>query len=152
MVDYMSFFEASYMLFTVPMFSYSYQKTIKNAKKVYAIDPGFIKANTLSFPDNNGSLLENIVFLQLRRKHKSDAIYYYRSKRECDFIVVEKNRPVEAIQVCYKLTNDNMQRELDGVNEAMDEHKIKKGLIITRDQTDKFEDVEVMPAWKWLAG
>ena len=72
-----AFFEASYLLFTVPMFSYSYQKTVKNAKKVYAIDTGFIKANTLSFTDNNGSLLENIVFLHLRRAHKSHAIYYY---------------------------------------------------------------------------
>jgi predicted AAA+ superfamily ATPase len=151
MVDYVSFFEASYLLFTVPMFSYSYQKTVKNAKKVYAIDTGFIKANTLSFTDNNGSLLENIVFLHLRRARKSDAIYYYKGKRECDFIVVEKNKPVQAIQVCYKLTKDNLKRELDGVNDAMQDIKIKKGLIITMDQTDRFGDVEVMPAWKWLA-
>jgi hypothetical protein len=148
--EYVSYFEDSYLLFTVPMFSYSYRKTLVNPKKIYAIDTGFVKANTVSYTDNNGSLLENIVFLQLRRKHKSDAIYYYRGKRECDFIVVEKNKPVEAIQVCYMLTSDNMQREVDGVTEAMHELKIKKGLIITMDQTDKFGDVEVIPAWKWL--
>jgi len=151
-IDYVYFFEASYMLFTVPMFSYSYQKTIKNAKKVYGIDPGFIKANTLSFTDNNGSLLENIVFLQLRRSHRSDSIYYYKGKRECDFIAADRKKPVQAIQVCYKLTNDNMQREIDGVMEAMDELKIKNGLIITMDQTDKFGEVEVIPAWKWMTG
>jgi predicted AAA+ superfamily ATPase len=148
--EYVSFFEASYMLFTVPMFSYSYKKTAYNAKKVYAIDPGFIKANTLSFTDNNGSLLENIIFLQLRRTHKSGSIYYYKGIRECDFIVAESKKPVQAIQVCYRLTNDNMQREIDGVTEAMDELKVKKGLIITMDQTDKFGNVDVMPAWKWL--
>lgn len=149
-VAYVSYFEASYMLFTVPMFSYSYQKRIKNAKKVYAIDPGFLKANTLSFMDNNGSLLENIVFLQLRRTHKSDSIFYYKGKRECDFIVADGKKPTMAIQVCYKLTNDNMKRELDGVKEAMETLHINKGRIITMDQTDKFGNVEVVPAWKWM--
>jgi predicted AAA+ superfamily ATPase len=148
--EYVSYFEDSYMLFTVPMFSYSYRKTVVNPKKIYAIDPGFVKANTVSYTDNNGSLLENIVFLQLRRTHKSDSIFYYKGKRECDFIVVDRSKPVQAIQVCYKLTNDNMLRELNGVTEAMGELKLKNGLIITLDQTDKFGNVEVMPAWKWL--
>ena len=149
--EYMPYFEASYMLFTVPMFSYSYRKTIVNPKKIYAIDPGFIKANTLSFTDNNGSLLENIVFLQLRRTHRPNSVYYFRGKRECDFIVTDNKKPVQAIQVCYKLTKDNMQREIEGVSEAMDEFKLGKGLIVTRDQTDKFGNVDVMPAWKWLS-
>jgi hypothetical protein len=148
--EYVSYYEDSYMLSTVPMFSYSYKKTLVNPKKIYAIDTGFVKANTVSFTDNNGSLLENIVFLQLRRAHKPDSIFYYKGKRECDFIVVDKNRPVQAIQVCYKLTNDNLKREIDGVSEAMDEFKLKKGSIITLDQTDNFGNVEVMPAWKWL--
>ncbi len=148
--EYVSYFESSYMLFTVPMFSYSYKKTVYNAKKVYAIDPGFINANTLSFTDNKGSLLENIVFLQLRRMHKSDSIYYYKGKRECDFIVVDRKKPVQAIQVCYKLTGDNMQREIDGVKEAMDVLKVKNGLILTMDQKDKFGEIDVIPAWKWL--
>jgi hypothetical protein len=148
--EYVPYFEASYMLFTVPMFSYSYRKTIVNPKKIYAIDPGFIKANTLSFTDNNGSLLENIIFLQLRRTHRSKSIYYFRGKRECDFIVTDNKKPVQAIQVCYKLTKDNMQREIDGVSEAMNEFKLDKGLIITMDQTDKFGNVDVVPAWKWL--
>lgn len=148
--EYVPYFEASYMLFTVPMFSYSYRKTLVNPKKIYAIDPGFIKANTVSFTDNNGSLLENIVYLQLRRSHRANSIFYYRGKRECDFIVTEKNRPVQAIQVCYKLTEDNLRREIDGVSEAMRELKLNRGLIITMDQTDRFGDVEVIPAWKWL--
>ncbi|CAJ36575.1 ATP-binding protein [Methanocella arvoryzae] len=148
--EYVSYFEASYMLFTVPMFSCSYRKTLVNPKKVYGIDPGFIKANTVSFTNNNGSLLENIVYLHLRRSHPSGSIFYYKGKRECDFIVVEKNRPVQAIQVCHKLTKDNLQREIGGVTEAMDELKIGKGLIITMDETDKFDGVNVLPAWKWL--
>ncbi len=149
-IEYISYLEDSYMLFTVPMFSYSYKKMIVNPKKIFAIDPGFIKANTLSFTDNNGRLLENIVFLQLRRTCGPNSIFYYRGKRECDFIVVDKNKPVQAIQVCFELTKDNLQREVDGASEAMSEFKLNNGLIITMHQSDKFGDVEVIPAWKWL--
>jgi hypothetical protein len=149
--EYVAYLEASYMLFAVPMFSYSYRKTLVNPKKIYAIDPGFVKANTVSFTDDKGRLLENIVYLQLRRAHRKDSIYYYRGKRECDFIVTDRKKPAQAIQVCYQLTRDNLQREIDGVSEAMKELKLDRGLIITLDQTDKFGDVDVVPAWRWLA-
>ena len=150
-IDYISYYQDSYLVFTVPKFSYSVRKMAINPKKVYAIDPGLIKANTLAFSDNNGSLLENIVFLELRRYHHSNSIYYYREdKGECDFIVTEKRKPVQAIQVCYKLTKDNLQREVDGVKEAVSAFKLEKGLILTMDQTDKFDNIEVIPAWKWL--
>jgi len=149
--DYISYFMDSYLLFTVPKFSYSVRKTAINPKKIYAIDHALIKANTLAFTANNGSLLENIVFLELRRYHNRNSIYYYKEdKRECDFIVTEKRKPVHAIQVCYKLTPDNFRREVDGVKEAMSALGLDKGLIITMDQTDKFDNVEIVPAWKWL--
>jgi hypothetical protein len=32
----------------------------------------------------------------------------------------------------------------------MSEFGLDEGLIITMDQTDKFDNVEVVPAWKWL--
>lgn len=148
--DYISYYEDSYLLFTVPMFSYSYKQQQVNPKKVYAIDPGFIKANTVSFTDDNGSLLENIVYLHIRRSHKPGSIYYYKGKGECDFIVAEKNRAVQAIQVCYKLTGDNLERELGGLKEAMSALKIPRGLVITMDQEDRFDSIDVLPAWKWI--
>jgi predicted AAA+ superfamily ATPase len=133
------------------MFSYKYRQQQINPKKIYGIDTGFIKANTISFTDDDGRLLENAVFLQLRRGHKPDSIFYYKGKNECDFIIVDKNRPQQAIQVCYKLTEDNLDRELMGVKEAMEAFKLEKGLIVTMGQEDRFENVEVVPAWKWMS-
>ena len=69
--------------------------------------------------------------------------------------MVSANKQVEQlIQVCYELNNDNMQRELSGLTEAMDELKQKKGLILTLNQSDKIvindKLIHVIPVWQWL--
>jgi len=42
-IDYISFFENAYLVFTLPKFSYSYKQQQVNPKKVYSIDNGFSK-------------------------------------------------------------------------------------------------------------
>lgn len=148
--NFVSYFEDSYLLFTIPKFSYSYKKQVMNPKKAYAIDHGLARANSVSFSADKGRILENIVFLQLRRLFPS--IYYFREKNECDFIVQDKSGRVQAMQVCYKLDEDNLRREMKGLREAIEVTGLKKGTIITLDQEDKFDDIEVIPAWKWLSG
>lgn len=146
--NFISYFEDSYLLFTIPKFSYSYKKQLMNPKKAYAIDHGLARANSVSFSEDNGRILENIVFLQLRRLYPS--IFYFREKNECDFIVQDRAGKMQAIQVCYRLDEDSLRREMKGLKEAMDMMGLKKGTIVTFDQEDKFGDIEVMPAWKWL--
>ncbi|AFC99764.1 putative ATPase (AAA+ superfamily) [Methanocella conradii HZ254] len=146
--NFVSYFEDSYLLFTIPKFSYSYKKQLMNPKKAYAIDHGLARANSVSFSADKGRILENIVFLQLRRLYPS--IFYFREKNECDFIVQDKAGKMQAIQVCYRLDEDSLRREMKGLKEAMEATGIKKGTIVTFDQEDKFGDIEVMPAWKWL--
>ncbi len=148
--NFVSYFEDSYLLFTIPKFSYSYKQRLMNPKKAYAIDHGLARVNSVSFSEDKGRILENIVFLQLRRQHPE--IYYFREKSECDFIVKDAAGQLLAMQVCYKLDEDNLRREMKGLREAMDVAGIKKGLIITLDQEDKFDDINAVPAWKWLSG
>ena len=59
---------------------------------------------TLKFVENKGRVLENPVFLALKRK--GDSICYYKTKRgfEVDFLL-KRNRNRELIQVCYDLSN-----------------------------------------------
>jgi uncharacterized protein len=91
----------------------------------------------VSFSDDHGRLLENLVWLHLRRHYRE--IYYFAEKKECDFLVFEKNKPRAAIQVCYDLTADNLERELDGLTEAMSTLKLKEGYIVTLKQKDLIE-------------
>lgn len=148
-ISYISYLEDAYLLFTVPKFSYSYKERLVNPKKVYAIDNGLIKSNTLSFSEDKGRLLENIVYLHLRRKYRS--IYYYKGKHECDLLVQHKNSLLMAVQVCYKLDEHNKERELNGLREAMDVLKVKNGLIITFNQEDELDGIKIVPAWKWMS-
>ena len=149
-ISFVSFLEDSYLLFTVPRFEYSLKKQRVNPKKAYSVDTGLSAANSASFSADSGRALENAVFLHLRRKHRE--IFYFKRKGECDFIARENK--LAAFQACYELTEDNKERELNGLVEALTELKLASGLLITRDQTDSFtvggKKITVVPAWKWM--
>ncbi len=151
-LSYISFFEDSYLFFTISKFSYSLKKQAKNPKKIYGIDTGLMGKLSLSFTDDKGRKLENIVFIELKRRGKE--IYYYRNKNECDFVVAG-NRQIEGlIQVCYELNSENMDREINGLSEAMNDLKKNMGLILTFNQTDEIivadKKICVKPVWKWM--
>ena len=151
-ISFVSFFEDSYMLFTVPKFDYSIKKQIINQKKVYSIDNGFSTVNTGSFSGDKGKMLENMVFLALRKKYKE--IFYFQEKGECDFLTKEGTKITHLIQVCYDLTEQNKDREINGLLEAMKEFKFNQGLILTYNQEDEFliegKRIVVKPTWKWM--
>lgn len=153
-MEYLSYFNDAYLFFFVPIFSYSQKVQIVNARKVYAIDTGLIRINSRAFSRDDGRILENMVFLQLRRLHHE--IYYFRQKNECDFIVYEKGKPEKLIQVCMELGSDSVEREMAGIREAMEFFKTDRGLIITHNQADKFtfgaKTVNVVPFHEWALG
>ena len=147
-ISYISYFEDCYLLFPISKFEYSYKKQIVNPKKIYCIDVGLAQANSVSFSSDKGRILENVVFLHLRRQYGE--IYYFKGKKECDFIVKSRTKELQALQVCYELNDENKEREIGGVQEAMETLRIKRGVIITFQQEDKIEGIKVLPVWKWL--
>jgi len=135
-IDYISYFENAYLIYSVPRFSYSYKQQQVNPKKVYSIDNGFSYANTASFSKDRGKMLENVIFLGLRRKFKD--IFYFQEKNECDFVVKQKEKIIKAIQVCFELNEENKKREIDGLINAMKRFKLNGGVILTYNQEDQF--------------
>ena len=148
-ISYISYFEDSYLFFTVPKFDYSYKKQLVNPKKIYSIDVGLANASSASFSEDKGRILENLVFLHLRRKYKR--IFYFRKKRECDFIVTVRKKPIMAIQVCYEVTEENKEREIGGLQEAMETSKTDNGVIVTYNQEDIIGNIKLIPFWKWAS-
>jgi predicted AAA+ superfamily ATPase len=148
-IDYCDYLRDSYLMEYVPMYSASIKKQIANAKKAYAIDTAFARASSLSFSQDLGRRLENIVYLKLRQSGHS--IYYYRSQdSECDFLV-KKNEVISSlVQVCWELNLDNQERELRGIRNAMAETGADDGVIVTFNQDDMLEGIPVVPAWKWV--
>lgn len=151
-IAFISYFEDAYLLFTIPKFDYSFKKMLVHPKKIYSVDNGLSVRNSTSFFDDRGRLLENIVFIQLRKNYKN--ILYYQNEHECDFIIRENNAIARAVQVCYDLNEENKERELLGLEEAMNAFKLKEGLILTYHQEDEWKEgdkkIVIKPVWKWL--
>ena len=116
------------------------------------MDMGVYTENSVSTSDNMGRRFENLVFLQLRRKFSQ--IFYYHDKGECDFIAMEKNTVIVAIQVCLSVNDENFDRELNGLMEAMLNLDLNEGQIITLNQSDMFEKngkiIRIVPAHEFL--
>lgn len=151
-ISIVGYFENSYLLFTIPQFDFSYRKQIANKKKVYSIDTGLIKANSVSFSQDKGRMLENIVFTQLKRMGLE--VFYFKKERECDFITRNSKKDLNAYQVCFELNEDNKDREINGLIESLNYLKQKVGCILTLDQHDELElnskKIIVKPVFAWM--
>lgn len=86
---------------------------------------------------NSGHLLENLVFIAIRRN--SPDIHYYKTNagREIDFIVGRQGDPLMLIQVSETLKNLNTRRrEITSLTEAMSELNTHRSIIVTRLEED----------------
>jgi len=159
--DYCHYLEDSFLCFIVNRYSYSVRKQMYSPKKIYFIDPALAECVGFRVSEDRGRMLENIVYLQLKRKDRHKDIYYHREKKECDFLVCEGFYVVEAIQVCADLQDSKTkEREIKGLLDAMQTHKLEKGLLITEEEIgeeiiavdNKKYHIDIVPAWKWLLG
>ena len=125
---------------------------MRNPKKIYAIDNGLAVANSASFSEDKGRMLENLVFLHLRRKYRD--IYYFKERYECDFLIREKGKITGVFQVCLELNDDNKDREIKGLQEALEKLNLDRGTILTFNQEDELivsgKRIKIKPVWKWL--
>lgn len=132
--------EKAFMFFFIPMFSDSVKKQLLNPRKVYCIDTGLEYAITSRRIPNDGMRFENMVFLALRRHFRN--IYYFNGKGECDFVVIDRHAVRMAVQACMVVTQDDMEREFNGLRAAMKMFGLKEGFVVTENQEDSFDFTE----------
>ncbi|WNY25454.1 ATP-binding protein [Methanolapillus millepedarum] len=154
-LEYFSYFKNAYLFEFLPQFSWSLKSQAKNPKKVYSIDTGMVTEISGAYTENIGHKFENLIYLHLRRKHKSSEIFYFKEKGECDFVVFEKGKAKEVVQVCYAIDDLNFEREYSGLLEAMSFFNLKEGTIVTLNQKDLFKKdkmtVKMVPAHEYLS-
>ncbi len=154
------YLETANMIFFIKKFSYSSKEQEKSARKIYSIDTGISNAIGFRFIEKLGKIIENIVAIELKRRQSfnpSLEIYYWKDyqQREVDFVVKEGLKIKQLIQVCSDISNiETKERETKPLLKAMDEFKLKEGLIITEDidSEEKIKDKKIIykPVWKWL--
>jgi len=103
-----------FFLFFVEIYSYGIKRREQYPKKVYCIDPGILNVFTPRFSDNFGRLMENLVFIDLKRRQferQLVEVYYFKSNdKETDFVLKEGVDVKQLIQVTYASDLEEIER------------------------------------------
>ena len=153
--DYLEWFEDAYFLFTVRLFDASITRSKNNPKKIYCVDHAMVTSIASGILINSGHLMENLIFMGLRRV--SPSIYYYKTERgrEVDFIVQLPARSRMLVQSCESIIDPRTRkREVTALSQAMNECGLISGIIVTRNEEEEIEvdggKIKVMPVWRFL--
>jgi predicted AAA+ superfamily ATPase len=151
--NYLENLENTYLLFLVHKYDTSLKKQMFNAKKSYFIDLALIRELGFHVSADNGRLLENLVFIELKRRSKE--VYYHRNKYECDFVIKEKTKIINAIQVSWTMEDKTTkEREINGLIEALKIYNLQEGLILTENEEKEIKigskKILIYPVWKWM--
>lgn len=150
--NYANYLEDAFVIFLLRKFNLSYKKAEQSLPKIYFIDNGILTNNQI---DDNGRLLENLVFLELMRREKDVAYFQTTQKEEVDFLIKNGKKVEQLIQVCYDLSNFmTKDREIKPLLKASEEFKCNNLLILTNSQEEEIKiegkKIKMMPVWKWL--
>jgi predicted AAA+ superfamily ATPase len=153
--DYLSFLSDAYMVETVDFYSKSERVRARNYRKVYCIDWALARAVCHGEGIDSSRVLENIVFIELRRRGFS--INYYRTKQgyEIDFVVTKPGGEIELIQVAYSIEDAGVaDREIRAIAESVLFLKAERATIITYNEKNNISNdsisINVVPVWSWL--
>lgn len=153
------YLENSGLIYFVFKFSPSFKEQEKAARKVYVVDNGLANAVGFKISENLGRLAENLVFIELKRRYSTnplvDIFYWKTNNKEVDFIIRTGMKVNSVIQVCWNISDEKTkEREIEPLLKAMEEFKLKEGLIITEDFESQEEignkKIIYKPLWKWL--
>lgn len=146
----------TFMFFRVTAWSKSQVKESARLPKYYCADTGMRNAVILPQSDDNGKLLENAVFLHLKRSCGPDErIFYFQEGAECDFAVQRQDKIAQLVQVCWTLEDKaTLMRELRGLKCAAEATGCEECLIITMEESNEIDyeglKVAIVPAWRWM--
>lgn len=152
-INYVDYLENSWLFFVVNKYAYSVKEQQIAAKKIYGIDTGLTQSVGFSFSENKGKLMENVVYLQLRKKYHD--VYYYKTAEdyEVDFFVPKENILIQ-VSLQFDATQ-TQERELRAiVGAAKEQKKVKNLIIVTESEKTEFErdgiKIQAVPLYEWL--
>lgn len=156
-VDYLS---QAFLIQLLTKHSFKSTERIRN-QKAYIVDTGLEgnRENALA-PENLGWRLENVVYIELLRRCAHDFldVYYHKPDsraKEIDFVVCDKNKAVELIQVAYEVdTQRAYDRETSSLVKASDTFSCSHLTLIafspTRDVEIDGKTIHIVSALEWL--
>lgn len=150
--EYLEYMMDAYILFRTQKHAVSVRVQQQNPSKYYVIDNGIMRSFLADPAANIGRKLENAVYLHLRTRATVDSIFYYKGRREVDFLY-EKDAQRHLINVSHSVqTVDTARRELSGLEEGQKALPNADIALILNDWDPKLipENVNVISAWGFL--
>lgn len=156
--NYLSYLMQTYLICTVSKYS-AKSKERSVAEKAYAIDVAFMNKRENALAGKNlGWRLETIVYLELRRRIKTEEedIYYFNNgNTEADFMVCDGNTVKSIYQVAYDIsTPKTRRREINGAATAAKRTRCDNVYILTDHQRETIiydnVKIKVIPVWEWI--
>ena len=150
--NYLSYYVDAYFAYPVSLRTDSLAVRRTNPDKYYLIDTALIRALKAKNDSEKGFVLENLVFMALRRGFNK--IEYYNTKKgdEVDFFVTDRLTGKERlVQVSYEMPSEvTKDREFTALADARRETGIADCTIVTWDEEREEKGIRVVPVWKWL--
>jgi len=153
--EYLNILSEGYLVFELAKYDFSLKRQYASNRKVYVIDNGLRNAVSFRTSSDMGRLLENLVFLELKRR--GEDVWYYKSRNnlETDFLINPANPAL--VQVCYDMADPlTRNREINALRACMKELNRNEGLILTKNEEEEIKTPEgmiiMMPVWKWATG
>jgi hypothetical protein len=152
--NYLEFFNDAFIFFPLRKFSYSLKKLEQSIPKIYTVDNAFINE---IIGEDKGKKLENLVFLSLLRKgyEPNNELFYFSNKGEVDFLVKQRDKIKELIQVCFNLEDFvTKERQINSLIKVSTYLGCNNLLVITFDyeaeEVINSKKIRFIPIWKWL--
>ncbi len=138
----------SYIIYKISRYDIKGKEYLKTGDKYYVCDLG-LRNYLLGGVKDYGSILENIIFLELKRKGYEIYIGKY-DEEEVDF-VIKNNDGIKYIQVALSVRDeDTLKRELTSLKNIKDNYP--KYLITLDYDTNDFDGIKQISAIDFLTG
>ena len=146
--SYLSYLVDSYILYRITRYDIKGKEYLKTGDKYYVCDLGLRKYLLGSVKDF-GSILENVIFLELKRRNYDIYIGKYDDS-EVDF-VVKNNDGIKYIQVALSVRDENtLARELAPLKSINDNYP--KYIISLDPESVDHEGIKQISAIDFLTG
>ncbi|MGC9132444.1 MAG: ATP-binding protein [Candidatus Micrarchaeia archaeon] len=153
--NFQRFLEDVNSIFFLKKYSKSIKEVELSLPKAFVVDNSLYTFTTYKL--DTGILMESFVFQELLKLgyEVNKNLYYIGDTHEVDFIILEKDRVKQLIQVTYASSKDEIKnRETNSLLKVSELLRCKNLSIITWDYEDELrinnKTIKCIPLWRWL--
>jgi predicted AAA+ superfamily ATPase len=150
--NYLSYLSSAFLFYKVPRYNIKGKNLLRTLDKYYIVDNGFRSARLEKQANQDrGHLLENAVYLELRRRNRSVYVGKIWDK-EVDFVAIDHSGYISYYQVAYSVVDEKtLERELSPLL-AIKDSNAKYLLSADWDIDPVYNGIRKLNAIDWLLG